>query len=159
MTRSIKTPASKKSAAGAKSLTSRAREVTSTCLARATRSVTRKIMAAYDDQLTPHGLSFVQFALLATIAGARNDTLAAIAVEADIDPSTLTRNLQGLERLGFVEIATVEADQRKRSVWLTDMGARRLEAAIPAWEAAQEEMKERLGASLLASLLRAEKGL
>jgi DNA-binding MarR family transcriptional regulator len=158
MTRPIKSASAKKAAA-AKDLTARARAVVGECHARAARSVARKIIATYDREFAPHDLNLPQFVLLAMIASATDDTLAAIADAADIDPSTLTRNLQGLERQGLVEIATVETDQRKRSVWLTETGARRLEAALPAWERAQAEVKSKVGPGLFAALLRAEAAL
>lgn len=142
-----------------KSLAGRARDIKEACVARAARSVARRLIAAYDAHLAPHDLSIAQFVLMLAIAGARSQTLAAIAREADIDPSTLTRNLQGLERSGLVEIAASDADQRKRGVQLTEAGVRRLEAAIPAWEAAQEEMEGRLSSAFLPALLRAEKAL
>lgn len=140
-----------------KSLSTRAREVRGACYARAARSVARKVIGSYEAHLAPHELTIAQFMLLLTIAGARDNTLAAIADEADIDPSTLTRNLQGLERSALVEVTASEEDLRKRSVWLTATGSRRLEAAIPAWEAAQMEIEGHVGSSFLPALLRAEK--
>ena len=44
--------------------------------------------------------------------------------------------MRTLEADGLVEIAVVESDQRKRMVWLTEKGARRLEAALAAWRQA-----------------------
>lgn len=140
-------------------LAERAREVRTSCFARSARSVARKLIAAYDAHLAPHELSLPQFVVLLTIAGARDRTLAAIAEAADIDPSTLTRNLQLLERNGLVEVAAIDADLRRRGVQLTDAGARRLAAAIPAWEAAQADMEQRLSASFLPAMQRAEKAL
>ena len=61
-----------------------------------------------------------------------------------LDQSTLSRTLRTLEGEGLVEIATVESDQRKRMVWLTEKGARRLEAALVAWRTAQDELGQRL---------------
>lgn len=157
MSRPSKSDTAKKTSA--KSLTSRAREIGTDCIARSARNVARKLIAGYEFHLAPYGLTLPQFTLMIMIAGAEDDTLAAIAEAADIDPSTLTRNLQGLEKLAFVEIATVEADQRKRSVWLTESGARRLEAAIPAWQSAQTETKALLGPGFVSALLRAESSL
>jgi DNA-binding MarR family transcriptional regulator len=140
-------------------LTERAREIARDCVGRAARSFARKVTQIYEAKLAPQGLTASQFVLINMIAGARDDTLSAIAAEASLDPSTLTRNLQGLEKLGLVEIATVEADQRKRSVWLTETGARKLQAAMPAWEEAQEEVSARLGAGFRNELRKAEKAL
>lgn len=156
MSRSIKPPSGKISS---KSLTSKAREIAADCTARSVRNVARRVIQLYDQHLAPHDFTLPQFSLLMHIAGAKDDTLAAIADTAGLDPSTLTRNLQGLEKLGLVEIATVEADQRRRSVWLTETGARRLEAAIPAWEAAQADVEEKLGPSFHAAVRKAEKAL
>ena len=55
---------------------------------------------------------------------------------AGLDQSTLSRNLRGLEEVGLVEIVVAEQDLRRRAVWLTEAGARRLEGAIASWRAA-----------------------
>ena len=49
-----------------------------------------------------------------------------------------------MEASGLVEIAIAEDDQRRRAVWLTEEGARRLEAAIPVWQEAHAALAERL---------------
>jgi DNA-binding MarR family transcriptional regulator len=157
MTQTRKTPASKK--LPEKNLASRAREIGRDCVGRAARAFARKITQIYEAKLAPQGLTTSQFVMLNMIAAARDDTLAALAADAGLDPSTLTRNLQGLEKLGLVEIASVEADQRKRAVWLTEAGARKLQAAIPAWDEAQEEVSKKLGAGFRADLRRAERAL
>lgn len=85
-------------------------------------------------------LGVAQFALLAQIATEADDTLGALAQRTGLDPSTLSRNLQVLERDGLVEMAVDESDSRRRSVWLTDKGARRLESALAAWRKAHDEL-------------------
>lgn len=140
-------------------LTRRAREVGGSCIAFAARNLARRITQVYDGHLEPHGLTLPQFSMLNMIAGATDDTLAAIAASAGLDPSTLTRNLQGLQKLGWVEIAAVEKDARKRAVWLTESGARKLQAALPAWEAAQAEIAGALGGDIRAQLRKAAKAL
>ena len=69
-----------------------------------------------------------------------------------LDQSTLSRNLRGLEAAGLVEIAVAEDDQRRRAVWLTEHGARRLEAAIPVWREAHAALEERLDPRLALAL-------
>ena len=82
------------------------------------------------------GLSVAQFALMTHIAAAGDDTIGALAERSDLDQSTLSRNLRHLERAGLVEIAVVEKDLRRRAVWLTETGARRLAASIGVWRQA-----------------------
>jgi DNA-binding MarR family transcriptional regulator len=90
------------------------------------------------------GLSIAQFGLLAQVAAAADDTLGALAERTGLDQSTLSRNLRGLEAAGLVEIAIAEGEQRRRAVWLTETGARRLEAALPVWRAAHAGLTEKM---------------
>ena len=53
-----------------------------------------------------------------------------------------------LEGEGLIEIAMVEADLRRRAVWLTEAGARRLEAAIPVWRRAHAKLAKLLSPDL-----------
>ncbi len=85
-------------------------------------------------------LGVAQFALLAQIAAAADDTLGALAQRTGLDPSTLSRNLQVLERDRLVEMAVDASDSRRRAVWLTEEGARRLESALAAWRQAHAEL-------------------
>jgi DNA-binding MarR family transcriptional regulator len=79
-------------------------------------------------------------------------TLSALAVRAGVDQSTLSRNLRTLEAGGLIEIAIVESDQRRRMVWLTETGARRLERAIPVWRAANARLARRVPPDLTRTL-------
>ena len=56
--------------------------------------------------------------------------------------------LRTLEGAGLIEIALVESDLRRRAVWLTEAGARRLEAAIPVWRRAQARLSKLLSPGL-----------
>jgi len=86
------------------------------------------------------GMSVAQLGLMAQIAVLSDDTLSALAQRSGLDQSTLSRNLRTLEQEGLIEIAIVEADLRRRTVWLTERGARKLEAAIPLWRKAQARL-------------------
>ena len=105
------------------------------------------------------GLSLAQFGLMAQIAAAPDDTLGALAERTGLDQSTLSRNLRGLEAAGLVEIAIAEEDQRRRAVWLTEEGARRLQAAIPVWRHAHAALAERLDPQLALRLAEASEQL
>ena len=48
----------------------------------------------------------------------------------------------------------VETDLRRRAVWLTETGARRLEAAIPVWRAAHQKLESLLSTGLATQLAR-----
>jgi DNA-binding MarR family transcriptional regulator len=86
------------------------------------------------------GFTVAQLGLMVQIAVISDDTLGALAQRTGLDQSTLSRNLRTLEGEGLVEIAVVETDLRRRAVWLTETGARRLEAAIPVWRRAHAKL-------------------
>jgi DNA-binding MarR family transcriptional regulator len=69
------------------------------------------------------------------------------------------RNLRGLEAAGLVEIAVADKDLRRRAVWLTEHGARRLETAIPLWRQAHAELAKRLDPKLARRLSEAAQAL
>jgi DNA-binding MarR family transcriptional regulator len=123
------------------------------------RLAARHITAFLERALTPSGLGVAQLNLMAQIAAASDDTQGALARRAGLDPSTLSRNLRTLERAGLIEIATVEADLRRRAVWLTEKGARRLEAAIPLWRDAQAKLARKLSGALARALAREAEAL
>ena len=125
-----------------KSLVSDARPVLDRWGGVAARLVARRITRFLETQMQGAGMSLAQFMLMAHIASARDDTIGALAAQTEHDQSTLSRNLRGLERAGLVEITVAPEDQRRRAVWLTEKGARRLEAAIPIWRQAQQALAE-----------------
>jgi DNA-binding MarR family transcriptional regulator len=122
--------------ASGKSLVVDARKVARDCAGLNARLAARRITRFLEARMEGTGLGLAQFGLMVQVAAAEDDTIGALAERAGLDQSTLSRSLRSLERAGLVEIAIVEADLRRRAVWLTEKGARRLEAAIPAWRSA-----------------------
>jgi DNA-binding MarR family transcriptional regulator len=126
-----------------KTLVRDAQAAISACAGWASRLAARRITNFLEERMHGSGLSLAQFGLMGQIAAARDDTLGALAERTGLDQSTLSRNLRGLEAAGFVEIAIAADDQRRRAVWLTEQGARRLEAAIPVWRNAHAALADR----------------
>ncbi|GJD47812.1 hypothetical protein OPKNFCMD_0523 [Methylobacterium crusticola] len=59
------------------------------------------------------------------------------------------RNLNPLERRGWVRIEVGEADQRERVAYLTDAGTAAIEAALPYWREAQRRVTPLVESSAL----------
>jgi len=135
----------KQTTQAAKSLRSDARTMVQTCPGALTRLAARRITQFLDQELAAAGVSSGQLALMAQIAAADDDTLGALARRSGLEQSTLSRNLRTLESAGLIEITNVESDLRRRAVWLTETGARRLEAAIPVWRKAQAKLARSIG--------------
>ena len=131
-----------------KTLRADARAVVETCAGWNVRLAARRVTQFLEREMAGSGLGLAQLGLMAQIAAAADDTLGALAERTGLDQSTLSRNLRTLEAEGLVEIAVVETDLRRRAVWLTELGARRLEAAIPAWRQAHAKLARRLSPKL-----------
>ena len=115
--------------------------------------------SVFGKRMIRSGLTIAQFGLMAQIAAASDDTLGALAERLGLDQSSLSRNLHALERDGLVEIAVVEGDLRKRAVWLTEKGARRLERAVPVWRSGHTALAELLEPELARRLAIASEAL
>ena len=141
-----------------KTLRADARAALQACAGWNLRVAARRVTQFLEERMDGTGLSFAQFGLMAEIASAADDTLSALAERMGLDQSTLSRTLRTLEGDGLVEIAIAESDQRKRMVWLTEKGARRLEAALASWRQAHAELGKFLSTDLVRRLaLEAEK--
>ena len=123
------------------------------------RLASRRITQFLEKRMIGSGLTIAQFGLMAQIATASDDTLGALAERLGLDQSSLSRNLHALERDGLVEIAVVERDLRRRAVWLTENGARRLEEAMPVWQSAHAALAEALDSGLARQLAVASEAL
>lgn len=124
------------------------------CVGLGSRLVARRITQMLEREIAGAGLTLAQLGLMAQIAAASDDTIGALATKTGLDQSTLSRNLRALEAEGLVEIAIVESDLRRRAVWLTESGARRLEKAIPVWRAANAKLSRLISTNLVFQLAR-----
>jgi DNA-binding MarR family transcriptional regulator len=131
-----------------KTLRADARALVESCAGWNSRLAARRITQFLDRELAESGLSVAQIGLMAQIAVIADDTLGALAQRTGLEQSTLSRNLRTLETEGLIEITMVESDLRRRAVWLTEAGARRLEAAIPIWRKAHSRLAKLLSPDL-----------
>ena len=137
-----------------KTLRSDARAALQSCVAWNLRFAARRATQFLEDRMARAGVAFPQFGLMAEIASASDDTVSTLAQRMGLDQSTLSRTLRTLEAEGLIEIAIVESDQRKRMVWLTEKGARRLEAALAAWQQAHAELAQQVSIDSIRRLTR-----
>lgn len=114
------------------------------CTAASLRRATRTVGRIYDQTLAPSGLRGTQFSLLIALSFFKEAPLLRVAEELGLDRTTLTRNLQPLERAGLVA-SSPGKDQRVRLLRLTDAGQRVLQRAYPLWEEAQAKVVKSLG--------------
>lgn len=143
---------SKAPSSSGKTLISDARSALAECAGVNVRLAERRITHFLERCMSGSNLSLAQFGLLAHIAAAHDDTITALAERMGLDQSTLSRNLRGLEDAGLVEIVTAEKDLRRRAVWLTETGARQLEAALAEWRNAHSLLSKLIDSALARQL-------
>ncbi len=128
------------------------KEIGRTCACYQVRKAARAVTKLYEEVMRPIGLRATQFSLLMATRVMGPVTVVKLAQVAVMDRTTLTRNLQVLEKRGLITINPGE-DRREREVTLTASGMEVLAKAIPLWEAAQERVRQGLGEEKMHNLL------
>lgn len=119
-------------------------DLLSSCTCQNLRQTTRVVTQYYEQALEPTGLKITQLPVLAAAATMGPVPMSQLADALVMDRTTLTRNLQPLERAGLVKVLPGE-DKRARMVSATSKGLDALDRALPLWKRAQGDMVEALG--------------
>ena len=114
------------------------------CLVLNTRMAARAVTRRYEHQLRRHGITAAQFSLLASISADPERSITEIAERLAMDRTTASRNLDLLARKMLIEVSD-DTGGNRRSVSLSDKGRHFVDIALPAWRAAQDELREILG--------------
>ncbi len=109
------------------------------------RLLNRVVTRIYDDALRPLGMKTSQFNVLIVTARLGLVRPAQIRDRLKMDLSTVSRNVARMRARGWIEVVEDETDARAHQLRLSTAGRRLLEQARPAWDKAQEEVKELLG--------------
>lgn len=114
------------------------------CAALHTRMAARNVTRIYDKALRPFGLKVTQFSLLIAIKSGTARSIADLANGLAMERTTLTRNLQLLEKAELISLGE-EGYRRARQIELTRAGERTLQDALPAWQRAQCRVLKEIG--------------
>lgn len=115
------------------------------------RRASNAITKTYDKYLAPSGIGVSQFSVMEHISRLSPVTVSELALECQLDRTTLVRNLKTLEEKGYVSDIS-EKGSRKRQLVLTPLGRERLDDAEILWSQAQQYIRTSLGESDLESL-------
>lgn len=107
------------------------------CNGAALRKANRRITQLYDAALAPCGLSVSQRSILLHISRGNRPTMTELAHAMVLDRSALARNIQPLERDGYLIQIRDEKDGRSRRVEMTEVGRAKLAESNPLWRRAQ----------------------
>jgi DNA-binding MarR family transcriptional regulator len=118
-------------------MTRRDLAATTGCYCLAARRAARRLTRLYETRLRPVGLRATQFSILAALALKGPTRVGELAALLGLERTTLTRSAALLARRGWVRAARAP-DARAHPLRITPAGRRKLEAALPAWKAAQD---------------------
>src|SRR6516165_115976 len=130
--------------------------IAKTCIAVRLRLLNRVVTNLYDDALRPLGLKVSQLNILVVTAKLGLAQPGKVCDLLQLDPSTLSRNVERMRAHGWLEVVPGE-DARTQPFRLTPQGKRLIEKAVPAWEEAQRQAVELLGNDGIALLDKAAK--
>lgn len=111
------------------------------------RLAARAITQFYNAALAPSELLSTQFSLLVALRSVNPMSIGELAAVLGLDRTTLARNLRPLEKRDLVNVEGNEADARIKEVRLTSQGEKVLEAALPLWKNAQDQINQHFGDS------------
>ena len=126
-------------------------EISCACLH--VRRADRHLSQMYDQYLRPLGIRSTQYGMLRCVAGLPDPFISDIGRFLSMDQTTVTRNIEKLEKMGLVETNPHPDDPRKKRVTLSATGKEKLEQGHPLWEEAQKNILSRMGDNEFKSLL------
>ncbi len=115
------------------------------------RQLSRRVSQHFDRIVGEAGLKTTQYSLLSHITRLGPIRPSELADTMEMEPSTLTRNLQPLIAHGWVVVGA-GADGRSRSIEATDAGRAKRSEAQRDWKRAQVALNDRLGPQRVAHL-------
>ena len=116
----------------------------STCSCSGLRRTVRAVTGHFDQAFEPIGLKCSQVTVLMAAAVHGPASVRTLAEVVVLDPSSMSRALDPLEREGLI-VREVGQSRRNRKISLTEAGQAKLAAAAPLWQQAQAEFNAILG--------------
>lgn len=117
------------------------------------RRADRQLSQMYDRYLRPLGIRSTQFSTLRCVDRLPDPYISDIGRFLSMDQTTVTRNIEKLERAGLVTTGPHPDDPRKKIVELSPSGRSVLAKAHPLWEKAQRQIMSRMGGGDYGTLL------
>src|SRR5258708_5889368 len=115
------------------------------------RGAARRVSQIYSKHLASTGLKISQFSLLGFVCAEGPVSIGRLSELLATDRTTLTRNLKPLLDGGVIERAA-SGDKRRHELAATAAGRALFKRALPLWSAAEQEVREAMGAKLTSDL-------
>jgi DNA-binding MarR family transcriptional regulator len=129
------------------------KEIAAECPGFQARATARAITRFFNTRFRPLDVTAEQFSLLIGIETGEGITVADLAAQSGVDATTLSRNVQNLEKRKLVR--GVGRGRAGKRLELTRIGRSLLGKAVPLWQQAYDELTAALGKTRLRSANRA----
>lgn len=124
------------------------------CMVLNTRMAARAVTRRADKKLRPFGVTAAQFTILTSLLSRPNRSVTELAHDIAMDRTTLSRNLDLLERKGIVRASDAEKGNG-RICALSQDGDALVDSMLPVWREWQAELREILAQPDFPSVLAA----
>jgi DNA-binding MarR family transcriptional regulator len=124
------------------------------CLATRMRRLNRVVSGIYDRAFREIGVTGSQMSILVFLMRSGGAKPVEVCGALQMDKSTLCRNIQRMQRQGWVRTAAVD-DARSHRLEVTEVGRGLIERALPLWRGAQAEARAVLGDAVAEQLFEA----
>lgn len=114
------------------------------CMVSNSRMAARAITRRYDAHARRFGITSTQFSVLGLVIAAGERNVSELADARGFERTTLTRNLDRLEKMGLIESSSA-AHGNGRICRLTARGEALVQQMLPFWREAQAEIRAELG--------------
>ena len=115
------------------------------CHCFATRQLARHVSKLYERHLSRVRLTSTQLSILVFLQQSPGMTMNELARMMVMDRTTLLRAVKPLQREGLVVSAPTTCVARQLAFSVVPKGARKIEEALPLWQAAQREYEAQIG--------------
>jgi DNA-binding MarR family transcriptional regulator len=126
--------------------------VTENCVCFNLRWVTRAVTQFFDAEMRRHGIRPTQGTILLALNTKESWTMADLSDWLGMERTTLVRNLQPLQRDGFVQ-ADGGGRGGRVELSITAKGRMKIEESMPAWRSAQSAVVKTLGEKRWSAIL------
>jgi DNA-binding MarR family transcriptional regulator len=117
---------------------------TSVCVSYNLRKASRIVSKVYAREMQSAPVRGPQFSLMMMIARRQSPTISELARDTGADRTTMTRNLDQLQKKGLIRV-TQGKNMRTKAVELAPKGKVALERSISYWQKAQAKVLKTLG--------------
>lgn len=117
------------------------------------RNASGIIAKIYDEHLAPYGITVRQYSMMKNLERLGEASVTELAEYIELERTSVVRMLRPLTEREYI-LDMADSGKRNRRLVLSDLGKKVITEATPAWQAAQNEIEEKLGKENIEAMMR-----